>query len=268
MIRSNLTDAARRAQQVNACGTPRKIDDKHLCQEVKELDTYHSHTASSVQYRQPAGHTAVVLDQFEEEGAKPPQQKSSSGGGGQTGEPNQAGEWNHDQPKGKSAEAVVTYIGAQQSHPIVTAMDDRRVRPYAMKPGESAHYATSGTGQMLFHNDDGSYLVSLNEPSEKPKSKEKQRMASLRHVNKKKQKREIKEDEQVPDHKHEGESVNTEVRTIKDHIEFYAPGDKLVGVYDKKTKRWFLDVDAAGKSTTEMLINKIVHHGGARERRL
>jgi hypothetical protein len=51
--------------------------------------------------------------------------------------------------------------------------------------------------------------------------------------------------------------VNTEVRSSTDKIEFYAPGDKLVGVYDKAAKRWFLDVGGAGTCTLEMLADKM-----------
>ena len=59
----------------------------------------------------------------------------------------------------------MVYVGGSRSHPV-GLVDDRRVRPYAMKEGESAMYAASGTGQMLFHNDKGSYLVVTDEPQE------------------------------------------------------------------------------------------------------
>jgi len=51
----------------------------------------------------------------------------------------------------------------------------------------------------------------------------------LRHVDKKKQSREIKKGEEVQEHKHEGETVNLEVRATKTRIEFRA-GNDVVGL--------------------------------------
>ena len=126
------------------------------------------------------------------------------------------------------------YLNGNRSHPVAL-IDDRRVRPYAMKPGESAMYAASGTGQMLFHNDKGSYLVAVDNPAEQSESSEEtERMVSLRHVQKSKQKREIKEGEKVEEHKHEGETVNLEVRVTKNRISFLA-GDTEIGYYSEGT---------------------------------
>ena len=47
----------------------------------------------------------------------------------------------------------------------------------------------------------------------------------MRHVDKKKQSREIKKGEEVQEHKHEGETVNLEVRATKTRIEFRAGND-------------------------------------------
>jgi hypothetical protein len=99
------------------------------------------------------------------------------------------------------------------------------------------------------------------------KSEKKERFVSLRHVVKKKQDREkggtpeknlqtwidagwdynkASVDERAEkasapnheDYKHEGDSVNTEVRCSKNRIEFRA-GDKVVGYYDVKEDKWF-----------------------------
>jgi hypothetical protein len=70
--------------------------------------------------------------------------------------------------------------------------------------------------------------------------------------------------QQQEKYKHEGDSVNTEVRTTTDTIEFYAPGDKKVGLYDKKAKRWLFDADGSNNCTLEMLADKItVKIGGS-----
>ena len=225
-----LKDLSRRTQMTLSRASVREFDDKHLMQQVKKADVYHSETPSDFERWQMVGLTSMPLKQ-EEEQQQQGQQQNQQGGTGET-----PGDWNHNQPKGKSAEAVMLYIGSR-SHPI-GIVDDRRVRPYAMKEGETALYAASGTGQMLFHNDKGSYLVAVNNPQEQSKdSKDVERFASLRHVEKKKQSREIKKGQEVQEHKHEGETVNLEVRTTKTRIEFRA-GDDVVGYYDKAGKKW------------------------------
>lgn len=94
-----------------------------------------------------------------------------------------------------------------------------------------------------------------------------ERMVSLRHVEKKKQERNFNQGggqggqggnggsaatlsveqraaqkaaqkKKAEDFKHEGETVNTEVRCTKNRIEFRA-GDKVVGYYDVKEDKWF-----------------------------
>jgi hypothetical protein len=206
--------------------TVREFDDNHLLQEVKQADVYHSETPSNFERYQMVGLTATPLKQAQDQESQKSQPKN--GGNGDN--------WNHNQPKGNAAEAVMLYPGGR-SHPIAI-VDDRRVRPYALKEGESAMYAASGTGQMLFHNDAGSYLVAVNNPPEQSQdNKDKERFASLRHVTKSKQSREIKQGEEVKEHKHEGESVNLEVRATSSRIEFRA-GDTVVGYYDKSSAKW------------------------------
>ena len=86
------------------------------------------------------------------------------------------------------------------------------------------------------------------------------RMVSLRHVNKPKQQRPSQQSsgssgggasagtldassggasggQSAQDYKHEGESVNHEVRVTKGKIEFYS-GDTVVGYYDKENSKW------------------------------
>src|SRR5882724_531443 len=213
--RKSFPGVGRQVTMSTSRATIREIDDKHLMQQVKHADVHHSETPSDFERWQMVGLTSVPLKQEEDQNQK---QKNNS--------QDEQGDWNHNQPKGKAAEAVMIYVGGSRSHPI-GIVDDRRVRPYAMKEGETALYAASGTGQMVFHNDAGSYLVAVNNPPEQSKdNKDKERFASLRHVEKKKQSREIKNGQEVQEHKHEGETVNLEVRATKTRIEFRA-GDTV-----------------------------------------
>jgi len=202
-----------------------------LMSEVTQLDTVKGETKTKVERWQPVGLTSVPLKQAEDN--KKPKQKKAE----QKDENDRGNDLDDDQPTGKAAEGVILHVMGQHEHAI-GMFDDRRVRPYAMKEGETALYAASGTGQMLFHNNAGSYLVAVNNPAEQSKdSKEVERFASLRHATKSKQTREIKKDQKVPDHPHEGETVNLEVRATSSRIEFRA-GDTVVGYYDKGSGTW------------------------------
>ncbi len=227
-VRKILSGSSRQGPMTSRASV-REFDDMHLMQQVKQADVHHSETPSDFEHWQPGPITGVHLKQADDQQGQQQQNSGSSNGS--------AGDWNHNQPKGKSAEALMLYLGGARSHPVAL-VDDRRVRPYAMKAGESAMYALSGTGQMLFHNDDGSFLVAVNnQPEQSTDNKDKERFASLRHVVKSKQSREIKKGQQVQSHKHEGETVNLEVRTTSSRIEFRA-GDTVVGYYDKSAGTW------------------------------
>jgi phage gp45-like len=270
-MRSTLADAARKARMGSARASIREFDDDHLMQQVKQADVYHSETPTDFERFQPVGMTAFPVKQQEDPNQKKPQQSSKD----------ETGDWNHDQPTGPAAEAVMLYLNGSRSHPVAF-VDDRRVRPYGMSEGEGAHYAPDGSEQMVLFKENGTYITSLDGTSVKDSKTKKTRMVSLRHVNKKMQTHKIEKQQsssgdgasggaqaatrdassgggqqQKEKYKHEGDTVNTEVRNTSDKIEFYAPGDKMVGSYDKKAKRWFLDVDGAGSCTFEMLADKI-----------
>jgi phage gp45-like len=273
-IRTTLTDTTRKARMSTARATIREFDDDHLMQQVKYADVTHSETPSDFERWQAVGTTAFPIKQQEDPNQKKPSQQSNS---------SEEGDWNHDQPTGPAAEAVMLYLGGSRSHPVAM-VDDRRVRPYGMSEGEGAHYAPDGSEQMVLFKENGTYIVGLDGKSVKDPKGKTTRMVSLRHVNKKMQTHKIEKSQssgssgggsagaqatqldaaggssggqQKEKYKHEGDSVNTEVRNSKDKIEFYAPGDKMVGSYDKAKKRWFLDVDGAGSCTFEMLSDKI-----------
>jgi phage gp45-like len=271
-IRTTLTDTTRKARMSTARATIREFDDDHLMQQVKSADVTHSETPTDFERWQAVGTTAFPIKQQEDPNQKKPSQQSNS---------SEEGDWNHDQPTGPAAEAVMLYLGGSRSHPVAM-VDDRRVRPYGMSEGEGAHYAPDGSEQMVLFKNNGTYITSLDGTSVQDSKTKKTRMVSLRHVNKKMQTHKIDKQQsqsssggsagaqatlqdagssggssQQEKYKHEGDSVNTEVRSTVNKVEFYAPGDKLVGVYDKSAKRWFLDVGGAGTCTLEMLSDKM-----------
>jgi phage gp45-like len=273
-IRTTLTDTTRKARMSTARATIREFDDDHLMQQVKSADVTHSETPTDFERWQAVGTTAFPIKQQEDSNQKKPSQQSNS---------SEEGDWNHDQPTGPAAEAVMLYLGGSRSHPVAM-VDDRRVRPYGMSEGEGAHYAPDGSEQMVLFKNNGTYITSLDGTSVQDSKTKQTRMVSLRHVNKKMQTHKIDKQQssqsggssggssgasaqqldassggsqQQQKYKHEGDSVNTEVRSSVNKVEFYAPGDKLVGVYDKSAQRWFLDVGGAGTCTLEMLKDKM-----------
>lgn len=255
--RQTLSVLANQVRMSMSRATVREFDDEHLMQQIKHADVLHSETPSDFERWQMAGMTSTPLKQDEDESKQ--QSKSK-----QNGE-SKDGDWNHDQPKGPAAEAIMLYLGGSRSHPIAL-VDDRRVRPYKVPEGASAFYSVSGTGQMLYHNDDGSSLVVTDNPKYGKDQEEKERYASIRHVKKKPQERKIGQGNGASGsgasaggtsvnalaaedgssngasggkepYKHEGEEVLTEIRATKNKIEI-RDGETVVGVYDKEEKSW------------------------------
>jgi phage gp45-like len=253
-IRTTLADATRKARMGMSRATVREFDDDHLMQQVKYADVFHSETPSDFERWQPVGMTAFPIKQQEDPNAKQqPAPKADAA---------TDGDWNHDQPKGPAAEAVMLYLNGSRSHPVAM-VDDRRVRPYGMSEGEGAHYAPDGSEQMVLFKGNGTYVVSLDGKSVKDAKENATRFASLRHVNKKMQTHKIDSQQSSQSngsgggattrdagsggsqqsqqkYKHEGDSVNTEVRVSAKRIEFYN-GDKIVGFYDKSSNVWTLN---------------------------
>lgn len=235
-MRTSLNEATRTAQQGTSRATIREVDDDHLMQEVKQADVHHGETPTGFERWQMVGQTSVPLKQTQQ---------------GQTKE--------GEQPKGPAAEAVMIYVNGQRSHPVAI-VDDRRVRPYGMKPGQGAAYAPDGSEQMVHFRQDGTYIVSLDGKSVEEPNGNRTRMASLRHVTKDMQSHKI--DSNTPagtDYPHHGKTVNTEVRVTAGKIEFY-DGTNMVGAYDKASQTWTLQ---SGASVFTIDGNKIVgNHGG------
>ncbi len=237
--RTNMSWVQQTARSSTSLASVRDFDDKHLLQEITQADVFHSETPSNFERFQMVGLTSVPMKQKEE---KKQQSQSSLGGS------SEEGDWNHDQPQGESAEAIMLYANGNRSHPI-GIVDDRRVRPFNMKAGETSIYAASGTGQMLLHTDDGTFIVAVNNKPYDPSGEEggsnsegeeeKDRYVSLRHVTKDKQSREMKEGQEPEDHVHEGkpDQVNTEVRCRAKKIEVLH-GETVIAVYSTEDKSW------------------------------
>src|SRR5215469_4253667 len=158
-MRSTAQWAARVSQTGISRATIREMDDNHLCQECKQADVMHSETPTDFEVWHPLGVTSVPMKQEQQ---KQQQQDQGDGGG--------HGKFNKNQPKGKSAEAMMLYVNGQRAHPVAM-VNDRRVRPYDMKPGEAAIYSADGSGQTVYHrvrNDgkDGLYMLTCDGPSQ------------------------------------------------------------------------------------------------------
>jgi phage gp45-like len=279
--RQTLSHVANQVRMSMSRATVREFDDEHLMQQCKQADVYHSETPSDFERWQMVGVTSTPLKQDQDQQQQQSKQSSDTSAGSAD-----QGDWNHDQPKGNAAEAVMMYLGGSRSHPIAM-VDDRRVRPYKVPEGATALYAASGSGQMFYHNDDGSFIVVTNNPKYDNSGggggagaggggagagasiakrdlsisaratgasggqQQKERYASIRHVNKKPQDRKVGSSDQSggsssgssssssssQPYQHEGEQVNTEIRCTSSRIEFRV-GGSVVGYYDKQGTKW------------------------------
>lgn len=249
MNRNSLLETSGRVMHTAVRMTLNKADSDPMMQTLN-FDGMNSEGRDGVEHIQPFGFSSTPLPR--DEGEKKDGEQGGGNGGGVGGDGEQA--------KGPAAEGIGLFIGGQRNHPVVIAIDDRRHRPMGLKPGENAQYDDQGQMTLLRRN--GLFLLSLDteEKGKDGKSKTTERMVSLRHVEKKKQERKSgqqgsggasaggmsvgtqaaagQQQQKKGDYKHEGETVNTEVRCSKNRIEFRA-GDKVVGYYDVKEDTWF-----------------------------
>jgi phage gp45-like len=192
------------------------------------LDFFNNDSRKNIERVQDYGFTSTPIPRSKKEG-----QQQQSGGSSGNAQP--------EQPKGEAAEALVMFQGGQRNHPVIVGIDDRRHRPRLLKPGENAQYDDIGQMSLLRRG----FAALLSHDGEDYEGNKKERFASLRHVVKKKQERPKssgasgggQQQQQEQDFKHEGEQVNTEVRTTAKRIEFRV-GDTVVGYYDKENSRW------------------------------
>ena len=201
-MRSNLTDAARRSQAGISRATVRQVDDDHNWQEA-DVDVHHSETHTGIERIHHYGFTAVPVKQDQQQQQQGQSQSSANDG-----------QFNENQPRGPSAEAIITYVNGSRSHPVCIGIDDRRFRPYKLREGESYQYDQYGQGTLIRNeatyivtNDDqqpqqqqgsggggaGGQSVEARDGSSGGGGGQQQqkykRFVSLRHVNKKKQDR-------------------------------------------------------------------------------
>lgn len=170
------------------------------------------------------------------------------------------------------AEALMSCMAGSRGHMAAGVIGDRRYRPLGLKEGESSQY--DDVGQMTLIRRSGVYVVSMDGQgganAQTPGADNKERMASLRHVEKQKQQRtpmstgesaggggsQSAQPQQQQDYKHEGEKINTEVRCTAKRISFYAK-DEEVGYYDVEAKTWcFIGKILLGSKDADMLVSR------------
>jgi phage gp45-like len=264
MHRNSLMDVSGRSmlQAVRMkLGSGMKINDNPMMQEL-DFGGMISEGRKLVERIQGFGNSSVPLPPIVKKalaaaggGGKSVEGLAAGGGGGGAGGGAGGGEE-------EAAEGIAVFLGGQRNHPVVIGVDDRRHRPMGMKPGESAQY--DDAGQMTLIRRNGTYLLATD--SEDQDGNTPERMGSLRHVDKDKQERkpqvaqksrfqiqamsfrekrayvaalaqQAQDDQAKQDYKHEGKTVNTEVRVTKKKIEFYN-GDQQVGEHDKQSQKW------------------------------
>jgi|SRR5215471_14419975 len=259
-MRTNTRTAGRQAMTGISRASMREMDDMHLMQQCKKGDVMHGETPTDFERFQHLGMTALPLDQDQEEGGGSGGSRAGNGssGGGGNGQQSQ-------QPQGKSAEAMMLYPNGDRSHPIAVCVDDRRVRPYGIEKGESAHYSADGSGQMVLHKADGVYQITRDGKSYQKNSDNQKRKSSLRHVAKDYQERKIQSSSggsgsgskdgssQQKKQDHIGK-VNTAVNCTATRIEFCKKGQssrdgtqtqegQVIGYHDQDEQSWWYQAD-------------------------
>ena len=250
MNRNSLTEMSGRIMHLAARVTLNVGDDLKMMQEMF-IDGMNSDMRKAVERIQSFGFSSVPLPRDESE----KQQTASANG--------------IENPKGAAAEGIALFLGGQRNHPVIIGVDDRRHRPMGMKPGENAQY--DDQGQMTLLRRAGLFLLSCDDdgsgkaPGAKMlrdkegrltgKSEKQERMVSLRHVVKKAQERgkvgaqnvrplsareQAAADQKKADYKHEGDTVNTEVRCTASKVQIMS-GETPVATYDKGANTWTIN---------------------------
>jgi phage gp45-like len=249
MNRNSLLEMSGRVMHMVQRFTINQGNDNPMMQTL-HLDGMNSEFRKAVERFQHFGFSSVPLGRDQ-------QQQGQQGGGGGTG-------GNGEAIKGPAAEGIALFPGGQRNHPVVIAVDDRRHRPMGLKPGENAQY--DDIGQMTLIRRTGVFLLSLDDQQQSGgggssgSGQSTERMVSLRHVEKKKQKRPggssggsgssgggasagqldasgSGSSSGQQNYKHEGDTVNTELRVTKKKIDFRT-GDNSVADHDKEAARW------------------------------
>ena len=267
MNRNSLTDLSARAMHHAVRMGMGKVNDNPMMQEM-DFGGLAGDLGKLVERVQAFGFSSVPLPPIVKKaiaaagggaggGTLSAEARAGEGGGGGGGAGGGAGGG-----EAQEAEGIAIFLAGQRNHPVVIGVDDRRHRPMGLKPGENAQY--DDIQQMTLMRRNGLYLLSND--NEDGEGKKAERMVSLRHVEKKKQERkpemqqksrqqiaamtfkekreyiqalaaQAKQDQAKQDHKHEGDTVNLELRVTKKKVE-YRNGDEVVASHDKETKKW------------------------------
>lgn len=148
------------------------------------------------------------------------------------------------------AEALMHFVSGSRTHSAACIIADRRYRPRGFKPGELSQH--DDIHQMSLIRRTGVYLLTQDgigaatDNKDNADEKNRKRMVSVRHINKSKQPRVSKnsnadeEKKKAEAYKHEGESVNMEVRVTVKRVDFYEgdSDDDLFAYYKKDEKNW------------------------------
>lgn len=306
-MRTNSTRATTIGMNGASRFTVGSVDDEdELMQRVKKAEGIDS--PEDFERIQNYGFTSTLLDQDQDQQGQQgqPGGQQGNGGGGYSGTGSQP-DWGQEQKsKGKGPEAAVVYQNGDRSHPLMVAADDRRHRPYSIPKGGSAQYDQNGQMTYIKPTGDnpGIFIVATDyDDSQQQGSggggsggagtlasssgggQAPQRMASLRHVDKEKQSRKLKNKSgpvqsaqsggqqqggqgqdgqsggqsggQQQQFKHEGEDdkINHEVRVTKKRIEFRS-GNKVVGYYDKDEDKWYFTGKVILNEATQQVQDK------------
>lgn len=163
VMRTTLTDTARRAQTNASRATIRDVDTKPYWSEFTHLDVMKSETHTGVEFAENYGSTSRPAKQDEDEKGQKQQKQQSSGdvgaGGGGGGTEGEQG----DQPEGDAAEAIVLYLNGSRSHPVVISAGDRRHRLLELEEGDVAQHRLKDDRQQFLLSKDGTYLTTRND---------------------------------------------------------------------------------------------------------
>jgi phage gp45-like len=184
-----------RAYHGTGRSTINEMDDGKQMQEG-DLDMMHSDSRKGVEFVQSYGMSTRVLPRDKEGGNK----------GGDI--------------KGPAAEAHMSYVGGNKSHPVITAMDDRRHRPTGLEAGENIQYDEQW--QAMWNKRDGQYhqsphkiaLQHITKPDDQQSGAGGSLTGGGQQQQKKKKGRDLKKEV----------TVNAEVLVLKDRVDIKVGG--------------------------------------------
>jgi phage gp45-like len=165
VMRTTLTDTARRAQTNASRATIRDMNTKPYWSEATHVDVMKSETHTDVEFAENYGSTSRPAKQDEDENKKGGKQSSqqsggnSGAGGGGGGAEGEQG----DQPEGDAAEAIILYLNGSRSHPVIISAGDRRHRLVELEEGDVAQHRMQEDRQQFLLSKDGTYLTTRND---------------------------------------------------------------------------------------------------------